>query len=249
MIQDQSMTNQPDPSSTGSRMTIGVLGGMGPAATLDLFSKILALTPASCDEEHLNLQIDNNPVPGAKLEPLCARARRLEACGVDFIVMPCNAAHEYYPAVQASVRIPVVNMIREAARAVRNLQPAVQKVAVLAWSETLCAGLYQDMLAEFGLQPIIPAAEQWQVLIDLINAVKSGDGLAQKPAVVALGSQLVASGAEAIILGCTELPLILSQQDFSVPVIDATHVLAATAVDLAMRKISFYDMSVGLEAG
>jgi len=226
---------------TGSNhsLTIGVIGGMGPAATLDLFAKILSLTPARCDEEHLHIQIDNNPLPGARCEPLCARARRLETCGVDFIVIPCNAAHEHYEAVQASVGIPVVHMIRQAALAVKRLQPAVECAGVLAWHETLSAGLYQNALLQQGIHPLVPARDDWRALTDLINAVKCGAGAAEKPAVVALGERLVAQGAQALILGCTELPLVLSQADFFVPVIDATHVLASTAVDLALHRRSF----------
>ena len=229
---------------TNRRLTIGVIGGMGPAATLDLFSKILALTPAGCDEEHLNIQIDNNPLPGANREPLCTRAKKLEANGVDFIVIPCNAAHEFYVDVQSSVGIPVVNMIRETVRSTLKLNPGIQKVAVLAWYKTLKAEIYQNALSEFGIQSVVPDPKEWQVLIDLINAVKSGGGSEKKPAAILLGERLIAAGAQAIILGCTELPLVLSQDDFSVPVIDATSVLASTAVDLALGRTSFVELNL-----
>lgn len=226
-------------TSNQNHLTIGVIGGMGPAATLDLFAKIISLTPVACDEDHLNIQIDNNPVPGAKRDPLCERAKRLEVCGVDFIVIPCNAAHEHHAAIQASVKIPVVNMIRETVETVTRLEPGVQHTAVLAWHETLSAGLYQKMLQEYGIQPVLPAQSDWPLLTRLINAVKSGDGSKEKPAVRELGTRLIDQGAQAIILGCTELPLVFSQKDFSVPVIDATHILACTAVNLALRKTPF----------
>jgi aspartate racemase len=229
-------------SSLNHKLTVGVIGGMGPAATLDLFKKILEITPANCDEEHLNIQIDNNPIPGAKRDPLCERARRLEACGADFIVIPCNAAHEHYAAVQASVNIPVINMIHETVQAVIKTQPGITRVGVLAWHETLRAALYQNMLQKNGLVAMIPEENEWWKLIDLINAVKSGRADEKKMAVVSLGKKLIAAGAQAIILGCTELPLVLSKNDFPVPVFDATYILASTAVNVALRRTTFDDL-------
>ena len=232
-----------DNNNPNKNLTIGIIGGMGPAATLDIFSKILALTPANCDEEHLNIQIDNNPIPGANRVPLCERARRMEICGADFIIIPCNAAHEHFDAVQASVNIPVVNMIRESVRTIANNFPHINRVGIMAWHKTLSAGLYQKMLIEYGIKPIIPNQSDWQTLINLINAVKSGKGLEEKPEVIALGEKLVKEGVQAIILGCTELPIMISQKDFQVPTIDATLVLAQTAVNLALGKITIDEIS------
>jgi aspartate racemase len=217
------------------RLVVGILGGMGPAATVDLFQKILDLTPAGSDEEHLNIQVDCNPHGSSELSDLPQRAARLEQIGAEIIAMPCNTAHIWYDVVQGAVRIPVVNMIRETAKAAAAFSPRPRAVGVLAYPPTLEAGIYADALTAQGITPVVPPPEVRQALYDLIHAVKGACVTPEiKAKVVRLGEDLIARGAEAIILGCTELPLTLSQADFSVPVLDATLVLARVTVTRAL---------------
>ncbi|HET6780529.1 MAG TPA: amino acid racemase, partial [bacterium] len=115
---------------------IGVLGGLGPWATLDLFEKILTLTPAAKDQDHLRLIIDNNPkipdrspaILGTGEDPtpaLVETARNLERAGADFIVIPCNTAHFFYDAVRRAVSIPVLHIMDEVAASAGDAVPGL----------------------------------------------------------------------------------------------------------------------------
>lgn len=217
------------------KLTIGIIGGMGPAATIDLFAKIVRATPAEDDVDHLNVQIDSNPVPGARVESLCQRAARLERCGADLLTIPCNEAHIHYDAVQAAVNIPIVSMIEEAVLAAARFKPSVKKVAILAWHKTLAAGIYQKAVKDQDMEPLAPFEDELPPITELIQAVKANSVTAQiKTAAVDIGNALIERGAGVIILGCTELPIALSQKDFSVPVVDATQALADAAVRMAL---------------
>ena len=122
----------------------GVLGGMGPEATVDLMSRVIQATPATDDSDHIRLLIDNDPkVPSrikaivegtgdSPVDCLISMARNLQRIGADFLVMPCNTAHYYYHPIAAAVDIPIVNMIALVAQAAVNRVPDLQKVGVLA---------------------------------------------------------------------------------------------------------------------
>lgn len=216
------------------KLIVGILGGMGPAATLDLFKKIIEATPARQDNEHLNVQIDCNPVPGVDRESLCQRALRLERFGVDLIAVPCNAAHVHYQAIQAAVHIPVANMIREAVNAVSRLGAQVTKVGVLAWRGVLAFQLYQSELASAGFSAMVPHPQETQAVSNFITDIKAGRiTVSARQSVIEVGNALFHRGADAIILGCTDLPLAISQKDFDRPIIDATQALAQAVVKRA----------------
>jgi aspartate racemase len=220
-----------------NKKVVGILGGMGPAATADLLKKIIQLTPAKVDEDHLNIQIDCNPIPGAKKDSLCARAARLENLGAELIAIPCNSAHAYIDAIQSAVHIQVINMITEAVNIVSGLNPAVRNVGVLAWHEALTSGLYQRELSARGYTPIIPSQAEIPAISNLIIAIKDNNVKhSDRDSAIQVGRELLKRGAEAVVLGCTELPLSLSQDDFDVPVIDATLALAQSVVKLAIGK-------------
>lgn len=217
---------------TTRKLTVGILGGMGPMATVDFFRKVLEATPAQRDQDHLNIQIDCNPQDVD--EDLPGRAARLEQIGAQIIAIPCNTAHIYYDDIQQAVRIPVLHMIREAA-AWAAQQPGVKRLGVLAYPRTLASGMYEKALREQGLLPVSPTVPEREPLGKLIAAVKAGSVPPEaKAAAVRVGEALISRGAEAIVLGCTELPLTLSQADFKVTVVDATQVLAQVTVRRAM---------------
>lgn len=223
---------------SNNRLTVGILGGMGPAATLDLFGKLIQATPVQSEAEHLNIQVDCNPAPGVHEGALCRRAVRLEQWGVDIIAIPCNAAHVYYAAIQKAVQIPVANMIREAAAAAAGLELSRPTVGILAAREVLAFGLYQVELERAGLASVLPLASETAVLADVIQAVKESAATdAERGAAISVGRSLIDRGAHAIILGCTELPLVISQADFDVPVIDSTLALARAVVLLAAGQV------------
>lgn len=231
--------------------TIGILGGMGPEATADLFLKIIRSTPARTDQDHIRVVIDSNPaIPdrtaailgsGPDPVPLLTRtARLLEQWGVDLIVIPCNTAHYFYDEVQASVRVPVLHIMKETAAHLRERYPALRDVGLLATTGTVRTGLYQRFLAEHALNTLLPDDEGQQVVMDCIygeQGVKAGHTGPEVTARLAgVAASLIARGAGAVIAGCTELPLVLREGDLPVPVIDPTRILAEAAVRAALAE-------------
>lgn len=229
-------------------LAVGVIGGLGPAATLDFVAKVLAATPATRDQEHLHLLIDNDPrVPdrnraaaGAGPSPgpaLAAMARRLERAGADLLVMPCNAAHAWRAEIEAATRLPFASMIDEAVAATLRARPGAATVGVLAAAGTLDAGLYRDALAARGVMGLEPAGPQRERFMDLLYRIKAGDtGAEARAAMRELAAELVAAGAEAVVAGCSEVPLVLGPEDVTAPLVDATAALAAATVAYARRE-------------
>jgi len=224
---------------------IGILGGMGPEATLELFKRIILKTPAHCDQEHLRVIIDSNPkIPdrteamlngGVDPLPLLQEtARNLERAGADFIVMPCNTAHYYLDGIQAAVHIPVIDMIRETAARIQE-----HKVGLLATDGTLGSKLYHKACAEHGVEIMEPEAPHQRAVMEAIYGIKAGKNGAQlKKRVLKAAEALEALGAKALIVGCTEISLIVTQRDVHVPLYDALEILADTAVTMAKGSAS-----------
>jgi len=225
--------------------TIGVVGGMGPWATLDFFEKVLRATPVRRDQEHLRLIIDNNPkipdrgpaILGDGEDPtpaLVATARNVEAAGADLIVIPCNTAHYFFQAIQAAVRVPVVHIMQEVAGAASRRFPRIGRVGLLATRATVATGLYQDAFRPLGAEVVVPDQRGQEVIDRLIYAIKAqGVDDALRSAGVAVGRGLNRAGAEAMILGCTELPLVLGEDTLGLPILDSNLILAEVAVRLA----------------
>jgi aspartate racemase len=226
-------------------MTIGILGGLGPEATIDLYGKILAATGAARDQEHLHVLIDSNPkvpdrnkaIAGIGESPapaLIAMAQRLERAGADFLVMACNTAHAFEAEIRAAVRVPFVSQIAETVDAVARQAPHAQRIGLLAVQGCIDAGVYAKAFAQRGIATMtLPTAEQQQFMA-LIYRIKSGDtGAAVREAMRGLGARLFADGAELVVVGCTEVPLVLAASDLPGPMVDATQVLAERAVTYA----------------
>jgi aspartate racemase len=217
--------------------SIGVIGGMGPAATLDFFGRLLALTPATRDAEHLRILIDCNPhvpernaaVAGDGPSPgpaLAAMARGLVAQGAELLAMPCNAAHAFAGAVTDAVDVPFVSILDTAAQAVGH-----RRTGLLAVDATLAAGLYQSRLSD----PLLLPADAQRQFMALVSQVKAGDtGPEVRSAMAALAETLVAAGADVVLAACTEVPLVLPPHACPVPLLDTTGLLAAEVVALAI---------------
>lgn len=228
--------------------TVGVLGGMGPEATVDFMAKVITLTPADKDQDHIHLLVDHNPlVPnrqdhilGAGEDPgpaLAAMARRLENAGADFLVIPCNTAQAYEQDIRNAVSVPLISIIEETIAAIGEVAPEARAVGVLATVGCLQADMYQRAMAQKDLKPVLPDSEELEQLMTLVNGVKAGrndDGVRQS--MRELANALVARGAEAIIAGCTEIPLVLNESMLDVPLISSTDVLAQRTVQLAKAE-------------
>jgi aspartate racemase len=228
-----------------SEKIIGVLGGLGPWATLDFFEKILRLTPARRDQDHLRVIIDSNAkipdrspaILGQGEDPtpaLVATARNLERAGAELLVMPCNTAHAFYDPVRSAVGIPVLHIMEEVAAAARRDLSALRRVGVLATRATIVARLYHTAFAGIGVDVLVPDEVRQETVTRAIYAVKAGTADASMSAAVAsVATALVQAGAEALVLGCTELPFVLRPDDVRVPVLDSNLILAQAAVRAA----------------
>jgi len=224
---------------------IGILGGMGPEATIDLFYKIIKFTPAEKDQDHLRIIIDNNPkipdrtaaILGKGKDPLPTlreTAQNLEKAGADFIIIPCNTAHYFLPLIQESVKIPILNMIEETAKETRGKISPIQKVGLLASIGIYKTGIYHQHFKKFNIEVISPEEKDKEEIMKVIYAVKAGDLSEEvKKSIILIAQKLIDKGAEAIIAGCTEIPLILKEGDAPVPIIDPTQVLAKAAIQKA----------------
>ena len=192
---------------------------MGPDATVDFMAKVLAATPAGSDQDHVHMLVDHNPhVPdrtrailgeGGAPGPVLARmASQLQQAGADFIVMPCNTAHAYQSDIEAAIDIPFISIIDETVAACSGKSA----VGLLATRGCLVSGIYQAALGAVGIETIVPDDDQVTELAKLIAAIKTGDcsptvGAGMKQ----LAEALTARGAEAVIAGCTEIPLVFDQ--------------------------------------
>jgi len=221
---------------------IGILGGMGPEATIDLFYKIIKFTPAEKDQDHLRIIIDNNPkipdrtaaILGKGEDPLPAlkqTAQNLEKAGADFIIIPCNTAHYFLSSIQESVRIPVLNMIEETVKEIKRGIPLIKRVGLLASIGVYETEIYHQHFKKFNIEVISPEEKDKEEVMKIIYTVKAGNlSDVIKKDILKIAQKLIDKGAEAIIAGCTEIPLILKEGDVSVPVIDPTQILARVTI-------------------
>lgn len=229
---------------------IGILGGMGPEATADLFRRVIKATPAQKDQEHIRVIIDNNPkipdrtaaIIGGGASPLpemVKTARNLERAGADFIVMPCNSAHYYYEQLKKSVGIPVLNMIKLTEQVIKKKFPNVKKVGLIATTGTVKTQIYNQSLWEIGVEVISPPEDmQDRVMKAIYDGIKAGRIMKGKKIIVNVANYLVERGSEMIICGCTEASLVLKGGDLSVPIIDPLQILSEAAVATAFGRRS-----------
>ena len=229
---------------------VGILGGMGPAATVDLFERIVKATPARTDQDHLHILIENNPaVPdrtAAILEggpdplPLLrAGVQKLTAQGADLIAIPCNTAHHYLPQLWPAVSCQVLDMIGETATAIRERHGTTATVGILATAGTLGSGLYQKALAEAGIPFLVPDKAGLALLMQAIygpTGIKAaGPGPESRSMLQQVCRDLAFQGAEVLLLGCTELPLVLQDGDVPWPLAASNQVLAEAVVREALK--------------
>ncbi|MEO8713520.1 MAG: amino acid racemase [Acetobacteraceae bacterium] len=223
---------------------VGVVGGMGPEATVELMRRVIRATPARDDADHIRMIVDNNPkvpsriaalIEGTGEDPgptLAAMARGLEAAGADFLVIPCNTAHHYLPVVRAAVSIPVLDMIALTLDRFQSSGFGVRIVGLLASPAVRITALFESRCRSAGLSVIYPEGDHEAAVLEVIRAVKAGsvgDDLERR--YVAAAERLLARGADVLVIACTELSSLdsLGAQG-RVPVIDTLDVLVEATV-------------------
>lgn len=232
---------------TGDRL-VGVIGGMGPEATVDFMARVINATPAKNDQDHIRMLVEHNPkVPSRQSavrregdDPggvLASIAARLQLGGADFIVMPCNLAHAWARDIETAVSIPFVSIIDETvARALQYDHGGA--IGLLTTPGCFAAGLYQGALA--GHELVLQTDDDLAATMRYVSQIKAGDkseNVAQ--GLRRLAEDLVSRGATTLIAACTEFPLVLDGSMFTVPFVSSTDVLAEKTVELALSDEPF----------
>lgn len=217
---------------------------MGPAATVDFYSKLIEATPASGDQGHLRVMIwADSTVPdrsaaiaGVGQDPtpkLVEGAQHLADAGASFYVVTCNGAHAFLPQVRRQVDLDYLSIVTVTADHVGAL-PFAKKAGLLATDATLTAGLYQDALISAGVAPQVPSVEDQHTVMETIYSVKAKElRLEQRQALADVACRLSANGADVIIAACTEIPLALSAAECPRPLVDPAVLLANEVVNEA----------------
>jgi len=231
-----------------NKKTIGILGGMGPEATLDCFGKIIKNTPAQGDQDHIRVVIDSNPavpdrtaaIVGDGQSPVTViveGCHALEKAGADFIIIPCVSAHFFVNEIQRQVNLPILSIFDAVAETIERDYPEIKSVGLLGTTGTVKGGLFQRRLAQEKIKTMVPDDAVQSAIMDAIYDIKNTSPPRTRSNItadlVAAAEGLIANkpdGARAIIAGCTEIPLALGQQHLSVPYFDSLTILARAAI-------------------
>jgi aspartate racemase len=228
---------------------IGVLGGMGPEATVALMQRLQAATPARDDADHVPLLVDMNPQVPSRIRHLIEKtgpnpgpdiadmAARLEAAGAEALIMPCDTAHHYAPHITENVQIPFLNMPVLTCAALASQFAQGSKVGILASPATNQIGLFQAHLNDVGFVALFPQDEE-AVLSAIRRIKRSGPDEADIALLQEKSAEFVAQGAVAVLIGCTEFSLFSEQIKTTVPVVDALDVLVVAALSFAGVDLS-----------
>ncbi len=230
-----------------SYKTIGIIGGMGPLATCDFFEKIIRMTDAAKDCEHIPILIDCNPrIPdrvdailhgGTDPVPEIVKSgRRLIDAGAEILLMGCNTAYYFYPRVAPELSVPLIHMPRETARGAARM--GLRKVGLMATDGTVASGIYAAELEQAGVELAVPDAAGQRAVMEMIyDGIKAGNADIDPAGFRNAVEQLMADGAEAVILGCTELPIAFHLYDINAPWLDPAVFAAEAAITLAGGKV------------
>jgi len=225
---------------------VGIIGGMGPEATVDLMKRVILATPAHDDVDHVRMIVDNNPQVPSRIKALIDKTGespgpcmvdmgcRLQGYGADFLVIPCNTAHHYYQEVVAAVSVPVLNMIELTADLICSENPGVKKVGILASTAVLDIGLYHGVFDVRNVETLFPQPTEQAALMGLIQKVKAGKYDADLVSDFnAAAENLKRQGAQCLVIACTELSVLANELNSQLPVYDASQVLAEEIVKKA----------------
>lgn len=234
------------------KKTLGILGGMGPEATVCFYSHIIKNTAAGTDQEHMRVVIwadpevpprtdaifrgGESPVPALK-----EGVRRLKEAGADFIAMPCITAHYYYKETAEETGIPFLSLLEETAAFIKRRMPEIHRVGLLGSSGTVNSGIFHCALEGAGLEVLVPEEEEQEKVMEAIfgrEGIKAGytEGKSRE-AIVGLAGKFIERGSQAVIAGCTEIPLVLRDGDIPVPLVDPMLVTARRCIEYAGCKL------------
>lgn len=215
---------------------LGIVGGMGPEATVEFMARLVRATPARDDADHLHMIVDNNPkIPsriaaliegtGASPQPELVRmAQNLEAAGASFLAMPCNTAHGYASAIARAVNVPFLNMVEATVHVIASNPHGYKTVGLLASTAVLKLGLYHTAFASAQITTLQPSTQD--ALMQVIKSVKCGDtGFDTRQTFALAARQLIEQGSDVLLIACTELSMLANSIPADKPVVDSLDVL------------------------
>lgn len=231
---------------------IGILGGMGPEATSELFSLIIKNTEAQNDQDHIPVVIVNNPkIPDRSMyilgkgpspvKMLVEEALKLEQMGADIILIPCNTAHFFLKQLEEKVHVPIIDMIKETARYVLYKYPEIKKHGLLSTAGIYKTAIYKKAFKDISLEIINPDTLYQQQNMTAIygkNGIKAGFKTVPRKILLQSVANLEKKGAGAIISGCTEISLVIKQSHINIPLINPLKILAMKSIQLAGYSLS-----------
>ncbi|MEO1293421.1 MAG: amino acid racemase [Pseudomonadota bacterium] len=228
-------------AAPSARPVVGILGGMGPEATVLLMQRVIALTPAADDIDHVPLMVDNNTqvpsrikaiIEGTGESPapaLVAMAERLERLGVAALAMACNTAHWYASDIEAAVGIPFLNVVTLSADAAQTASKGDGKVGLLASPAVQITGLFDTALKARGLTPVYP--QDQAAMLSAIRAVKRGaDFDSARATLRGAASELRDAGCALSLVACSELSILTDVLGEDTPFLDTIDILAEAIV-------------------
>jgi aspartate racemase len=223
-----------------NKKILGVIGGLGPIATAHFMELVINMTDVQTDQQHLPMIVYNMPfipdrtayiLDNSQENPLpnmVEFGRALESQGVDCIAIPCVTAHYFMDALEKEISTPMINGVRETAAPLK--ENGIQKVGIMATDGTISSGIFHRELEQQGLIPLAPSEKAQKCVMHLIfDNVKAGRP-AEMDRFLAAAEDLRKQGAQAIILGCTELSLIKRDHEIGAGFVDAMEVLARQSV-------------------
>lgn len=226
--------------------TIGILGGMGPEATVHLFNIIVKFTKADSDQDHIPIIVCNNPkIPDrtaailhgrpSPLPALIENAKLLEKAGASFIIMPCHTAHHFYDQIKDHIRIPFLHLQRETLHHIEQKQKNIKRFGLIATTATIKMGLFQSIFNESknGLEIVVPGAADQEMMMTAMygeKGIKRGFKKEPRELLLKVIAHLKEKNAEAIIAGCSETSIVLKENEFRLPVFDPLIITAKAAI-------------------
>ena len=244
---------------------VGIVGGVGPEASNYFCNLLIKCKRASSDQENIPFIHFCNPkipdrtdfIMGDGEDPtdeITKTCKILGDFGANFLVIPCNTAHYFLPEVQKNIQIPILDMTKLLVKRILDEYPPIKKVGILATTGSISAGIYQKYFDLVGVETVIPSIEdQEKLVMGAIygkNGIKAGKKMYPKKKLIEVADKLIDQGAEVIILGCTEIPLVLKQRDFDIKLFDPMEISARVIVNHIEQKqkdIEFVPVEFSLE--
>jgi aspartate racemase len=234
------------------KKTIGILGGMGPEATAYMYSLIIKHTQAEKDQDHIRIIIYSNPEIPPRTDAILGQGpspvpsliegmMRLKDAGADFIILPCVTAHYFMPEVLAKIDIPFLSLIDESLIWAKEHIPGLKKAGLLSSTGTQTSKLFHHKFGQAGIEVLVPEEDDQKKVMNAIfgaRGIKAGFTSGEpRDIIIRAAEKMIFAGAQAILAGCTEVPLVLRAGDITMPLIEPMNILARKAVLEAGCKV------------